>query len=298
MLFRSCVATDVAARGIDLPTLSLVIHVELPRDAETLQHRSGRTGRAGKKGTAVLLVPYPRRRRVESMLRGAKIAFDWIDAPTPEAIRAQDQDRLLATLRDRAELDEQDWELGAQLLVEKSAKEIAAMLVRAHRAAMPAPEELIDRGAAPERREGPRPGFEDTVWFRMPIGRRHNADARWILPLICRRGHITRGDVGAIRINAGETLFEVPAEVAPRFITAVRRSFNEDSDEASLPIEQVEGGSPRQAARDNRKRLGTRDNASGRRDHGGPGGHSPRPFKGKPGGQRFQNKRAKGGHHG
>ncbi|MGZ8311960.1 MAG: DEAD/DEAH box helicase, partial [Allosphingosinicella sp.] len=56
---RVLVATDVAARGIDLPNLSLVVHVELPRDAETLQHRSGRTGRAGKKGTAVLIVPYP-----------------------------------------------------------------------------------------------------------------------------------------------------------------------------------------------------------------------------------------------
>ena len=86
---RVCVATDVAARGIDLPTLSLVIHVELPRDAEALQHRSGRTGRAGKKGTAVLLVPYPRRRRVEMMLKGARINAEWIDAPTHEAIRAR-----------------------------------------------------------------------------------------------------------------------------------------------------------------------------------------------------------------
>ncbi|HMO68903.1 MAG TPA: DEAD/DEAH box helicase, partial [Novosphingobium sp.] len=50
---RVCVATDVAARGIDLPSLSLVVHVEIPRDAEVLQHRSGRTGRAGRKGTAV-----------------------------------------------------------------------------------------------------------------------------------------------------------------------------------------------------------------------------------------------------
>ena len=58
---RVCVATDVAARGIDLPNLSLVVHVELPRDAEGLQHRSGRTGRAGRKGTAVLIVPYQRR---------------------------------------------------------------------------------------------------------------------------------------------------------------------------------------------------------------------------------------------
>ena len=70
---RVCVATDVAARGIDLPSVSLVIHVELPRDAEALQHRSGRTGRAGRKGTAVLIVPFQRRKRVEAMLRGARI---------------------------------------------------------------------------------------------------------------------------------------------------------------------------------------------------------------------------------
>src|SRR3546814_7389596 len=79
---KVCVATDVAARGIDLPTLSLVVHVELPRDAETLQHRSGRTGRAGKKGTAVLIVPYQRRKRVDMMLRGAKIAVEWNKQPT------------------------------------------------------------------------------------------------------------------------------------------------------------------------------------------------------------------------
>ena len=95
---RVCVATDVAARGIDVASLTLVIHVEMPRDAEVLQHRSGRTGRAGKKGTAVLIVPYPRRKRVEMMLRGAKIAAEWIDVPTPEMIRAQDRERLIVTL--------------------------------------------------------------------------------------------------------------------------------------------------------------------------------------------------------
>ncbi|MEY4161127.1 MAG: hypothetical protein RLZZ136_1748, partial [Pseudomonadota bacterium] len=95
---KVCVATDVAARGIDLPSLSLVIHVEIPRDAETLQHRSGRTGRAGKKGTAILVVPYPRRRRVEGMLRGARITADWISPPSAEEIRRVDSERLLAKL--------------------------------------------------------------------------------------------------------------------------------------------------------------------------------------------------------
>ncbi|MET0587954.1 MAG: DEAD/DEAH box helicase, partial [Novosphingobium sp.] len=95
---KVCVATDVAARGIDLPSLSLVVHVEIPRDAETLQHRSGRTGRAGKKGTAILLVPYPRRRRVEGMLKGAKINAEWIAPPSAADIRKADSERLLAGL--------------------------------------------------------------------------------------------------------------------------------------------------------------------------------------------------------
>src|SRR3546814_9650656 len=67
----------------------------IPRDAEALQHRSGRTGRAGKKGTAVIIVPYPRRRRVDGMLRGARINAEWMDAPTAAAVRQRDQERLM-----------------------------------------------------------------------------------------------------------------------------------------------------------------------------------------------------------
>ena len=57
---RVCVATDVAARGIDLPNLDLVIHADLPTNPDTLLHRSGRTGRAGRKGVCVLIVPVRR----------------------------------------------------------------------------------------------------------------------------------------------------------------------------------------------------------------------------------------------
>ena len=222
---RVCVATDVAARGIDLPTLSLVIHVEIPRDAEALQHRSGRTGRAGKKGTAVILVPYPRRKRVESMLRGARINAEWISAPSREDIARNDRE-----------------------------EDIATALVRAHRARMPVAEELIDAASGPSQRsEGPRPGFENTVWFRMDIGRRHNADPRWLLPLLCRRGHITRTEIGAIRIAANESLFEVQAAAAARFAAAVRRTAVDGEDgEGGIRIEQVQGA-PREEARRNRR---------------------------------------------
>ncbi|MGE4410922.1 MAG: DEAD/DEAH box helicase [Sphingobium sp.] len=250
---RVCVATDVAARGIDLPTLSLVIHVEIPRDAETLQHRSGRTGRAGKKGTAILMVPYPRRKRVESMLRGAKIDAAWIDAPTPEDIRERDRERLLEALLQPVEYDEEDRALAQRLLAERSAEDIAAALVRSHRAAMPQPEELIANSPEAHRaaqRERHRPGFEDTLWFRMDIGRRHNADPRWILPLLCRRGHITKNEIGAIRIGGNETYFQVPRAIANKFSAALARTANSGAeDESGIRIEASEGG-PREEARE------------------------------------------------
>ena len=252
---RVCVATDVAARGIDLPSLSLVIHVEVPRDAETLQHRSGRTGRAGKKGTAVLIVPYPRRRRVEMMLKGARIEAEWMSAPTPEAIRAADHERLLSTLLAPVETDEEDRKLGARLLAEKSSEDIAAALVAVHRARLPQPEELIDAAAPPRgSKDGHRPGFEDIVWFKMDIGRRHNADPRWLLPLLCRRGHITRNEVGAIRIAANETRFQIPRALAARFAEAVRRSASGEG-EGEVTIIPAEGPPPPSARGDHGANL-------------------------------------------
>ncbi len=93
---RVCVATDVAARGIDLPDLALVIQADLPHDSEILTHRAGRTGRAGRKGTAVILVPHSRRRKAESLFAGAGIVPEWSAAPSADSIRALDQDRLSA----------------------------------------------------------------------------------------------------------------------------------------------------------------------------------------------------------
>lgn len=239
---RVCVATDVAARGIDIPTLSLVIHVEMPRDAETLQHRSGRTGRAGAKGTAILLVPYPRRRRVELLLRDARVSAEWRRAPTAEEIRAKDRARLLEELKAPVEIDEADRALVEELVTARTPEELAALLIGARRAKMPEPEEMVDGGAREDkpRTKEHREGFDDVVWFRMNIGRRHNADPRWILPLLCRRGHLTRNEVGAIRIQANETHFAIPRGSAGRFMAAVNRTAQEgDGDEAGVLFEAM-----------------------------------------------------------
>ncbi|MBS0475056.1 MAG: DbpA RNA binding domain-containing protein, partial [Proteobacteria bacterium] len=105
------------------------------------------------------------------------------------------------------------------------------------------PEDLLASDAPPP--QGPRPGFEGSVWFRINIGRRHNADPRWLLPLLCRRGHVSRSEIGAIRITANESLFEVPGAVADRFLAAVRRTAGEDDGVEIVAVE----GSPRADAR-------------------------------------------------
>jgi ATP-dependent RNA helicase DeaD len=237
---RVCVATDVAARGIDLPSVSLVIHVELPRDAEALQHRSGRTGRAGRKGIAVLIVPFRRRRNVEIMLRNARIDAEWIDPPAPEQIRAKDRERLLSSLSEPVEADEEDRLLAEQLMAQLSPEAIAAALVRSMRTDLPAPEDILAAGGRDDRREpGPRAGFEGSTWFRINAGRRHNADPRWLLPLICRYGHVGRNEIGAIRVAANDSYFEVTQRATAGFVKALRRATIAPEDEG-LVIEQAE----------------------------------------------------------
>ena len=270
---RVCVATDVAARGIDLPNLSLVVHVELPRDAEGLQHRSGRTGRAGRKGTAVLIVPYQRRKRVESMLRGAKIEAEWIKVPTAADIRAKDHDRLLETLLTPVEVEDEDRALGARLLETMSAEDIAAALVRVHRARMPQAADMLDDGSREQPRDNHRAGFDDSVWFTLNIGRKNNADPKWILPLLCRRGGVTKNDIGAIRIAANETHVGIAAAAVAKFAKAIAQPGNDEDND----VEIVQAsGPPREAAREN-KRMG-RDGGRPQRPQLGvnPRGDKPR----------------------
>ncbi|HYO82438.1 MAG TPA: DEAD/DEAH box helicase [Bryobacteraceae bacterium] len=149
---RVCVATDVAARGLDLPDLGLVIHADLPQNMETLVHRSGRTGRAGKKGLCVVLVPPQARRRAERLFAGAHIDAQWGPPPAADEIRARDQQKLVREISAMADgAADEDLATARLLLAERSPEDIAAVLVRMHRGLMPAPEEL--RPAQPHRAE-------------------------------------------------------------------------------------------------------------------------------------------------
>jgi ATP-dependent RNA helicase DeaD len=257
---RVLVATDVAARGLDLPDLALVIHADLPNDAETLLHRSGRTGRAGNKGLCTLIVPYNRRRKADALLAAAKLKVTWAPAPTAEEIRARDQERFLASSIFTDPATEEDVKLAQALQAGRTPDEIALALVRAQRAQLPAAEDLAeDTGPLPRREDRPRAPRDrnehrserkfvprdrddsasaarsddrrphpvrdhgrDMVWFRVDIGRERNADPRWLLPLLCRAGDVTKAEIGAIKIFDRDTRFQIAAEFADKFADAAR----------------------------------------------------------------------------
>jgi ATP-dependent RNA helicase DeaD len=239
------VATDVAARGIDLPNLDLVIHADLPNDPEVMQHRSGRTGRAGRKGVSILLVPPARRRRAEMLLKLAGIDAAWGMAPEADEIRKLDHERLLRDDLFAAETTPEDQALAQALLAERSAEQIAAALARLYRARLPSPEDIIDPGEdrvksraerAKERAErqggkgSARHGMADeSVWFSAAVGRSKNAEARWLLPMLCRRGSVKKDDIGTIRILENTTEFEISARVASRFAARIRRPDKGDN---------------------------------------------------------------------
>jgi ATP-dependent RNA helicase DeaD len=287
---RVCVATDVAARGIDLPSLDLVIHADLPNDAEVMQHRSGRTGRAGRKGVSILLVPPARRRRAELLLNVSGIDAIWGTVPQADEIRQLDHERMLKDALFAEETTSDDLILARALLAERSPEDIAAALARLYRARLPSPEDLLDPGQGSgrsredrgrekthttrgdDRPTGPRSKTgkssarhgmaEASVWFRAAIGRRKNAEARWLLPMICRRGGIDKHDIGAIRILDTTTEFEISERVAESFAVKIRRPDKEDN----IRIEPLGDASPSHAPSERRPHPPRRE--AGDTDHG------------------------------
>ncbi len=262
---RVCVATDVAARGIDLPTLGLVIHADLPNDSESLQHRSGRTGRAGRKGVSVMLIPPSRRRHAERLLGSAGIKAVWCGVPTAEVIRKLDHERLLESmLQSLSQVDadhDEDVAMAKELLAQRSSEDIAAALVRVYRSKLPAAEDVTDAGigySAPDAgyvrkqdrgQERPRDqrsqnftAPSSTVWFRLNLGRQDKADPKYLIPEICRQGDITKRHIGVIRIMDHETRFEVDSEAAAKFADLVGRT------KGKIRIERAEMPSDGQVA--------------------------------------------------
>lgn len=279
-----CVATDVAARGIDLPGLELVIHADLPTNPETLLHRSGRTGRAGAKGLSALIVTPADFKRAQRLLQGAKVEAEWGPAPSAEEVRARDDQRVMEHPTLTAEAGS-EVTTAAQLLERFGAEVVAQAFVRLWREGRPVPEELSDAPAPPGTPPPPRERapFGDAVWFTLSVGHTGRAEARWLLPKICEAGGITREAIGAIRVRQDETFVQIATAAAASFAEGV--TLDEGLTMRRLPgepmLDRPDGSrpaSPRPASR-GVKVPGDGDKPAGKRhkDASGPSPNRERP---------------------
>lgn len=294
---RVCIATDVAARGIDLPDLELVVHADIPKTPETLLHRSGRTGRAGRKGVSAVIVPHNARRRTERLLQSAKIDATWGKPPSVDDVLKRDNERILADPALSEPLEEDEKAFAAELLARHGAEQVAAALVRQYRAGHSAPEELLDAGPV-DGKPRPRDDFTDGVWFSLSVGRKQAAEPRWLLPMLCSAGDITKRDIGAIRIQQTETFVELASGSVERFLQSVGPGRTL---EKSITVTQLdgipEGISEPRGDKPYAKKKPYAGGKPGARGKGKPGaGKSRKPNfagkGGKPGGPgSFQNRR-------
>jgi ATP-dependent RNA helicase DeaD len=223
---KTLVSTDVAARGIDVPDIELVIHAAPPKSADAYVHRSGRTGRAGSSGRSVLLVPPRARRQVERLLGIARIKADWKPAPSADKVAKQLRKQFRQQVYERLAVEEgptqQQIDYAKGLLDGRDPAAVVALLLEM---AQPTPARAaMDVSEPPAHApQSARAADPDFVTFSINWGERGGAAANRVLGHVCRRGEIRGHMVGAIRIGPNEASFDVVAGVAERFEKRVRR---------------------------------------------------------------------------
>jgi ATP-dependent RNA helicase DeaD len=223
--FEFLVATDVAARGIDVHDLELVVNFDLPYDPEDYVHRIGRTGRAGKHGMAVTLVSGRDLRKIQFLERFARTKIRRGTLPTAGEIGEKRADALLAKVR--TVLDEGTWRGQAGLvdrLLEEGvdSTELAAALFQIltgpaaeaventapPKPALPSPTREAAVKSAPPKSRGGR------AWITLSLGRGELSGPRDVVDLFVDYAGLSAQDVGRIELGDGNSLVEVPAGFA------------------------------------------------------------------------------------
>jgi ATP-dependent RNA helicase DeaD len=222
-------ATDVAARGLDIKQLTHVVNFDVPSAPESYVHRIGRTGRAGAEGVAITLVEPRERPLLKNIERLTGRKIDVRALPTVADLRARRLERTQASLREALLLGDDD---GARAVVEALATEfelfeIATAAVRLIREAN---EPDLPRGAAederPAARSAPRPSAvpEELTRVYVSVGRAAGVRPGDLVGAITGEANVPGEAVGAIEVADRFSLVEVRESVADRVIEALREA--------------------------------------------------------------------------
>src|SRR5687767_3421513 len=242
------VATDVAARGLDVERISHVVNYDIPTDTESYVHRIGRTGRAGRKGDAISFITPRERYLLKAIEKATRTTLTEMPLPTVEDINATRLVRLddrITTALASSELDAFR-DVIAHYVREHNVPEadVAAALAIVLQGDEPMlldPEPVRpprrdrdDRGASRDRDDrggggrtfgggyrgsrserGPRGSSGPMATYRIAVGRRHKVEPRQIVGALANEGGLNRRDFGHIAIKPDFSLVELPADLPP-----------------------------------------------------------------------------------
>ncbi|QLD10759.1 DEAD/DEAH box helicase [Microbacterium oleivorans] len=274
------VATDVAARGLDVERISHVVNFDISTDTESYVHRIGRTGRAGRTGDAISFVTPRERGLVTAIERATRQPLTQMQLPSVDEVNvtrlSRFDDRITAALEE-TERVERFRDIIAHYVRHHDVPEVdvaAALAVVAQgetpllldpdpepRARAPREDrgargfDRDDRDGRPERR--PRPGNANMTTYRIAVGKRHRVEPRQIVGALANEGGLSRGDFGAIQIRPDFSLVELPSDMPQSTLDRLT-----DTRISGKAIEiRVDTGGPARRPRD-------RDDRGGRSDGG------------------------------
>ena len=242
------IATDVAARGLDVERISLVVNYDIPMDSESYVHRIGRTGRAGRAGRALLFVENRERRLLRNIERTMKLTIPEVELPNAELLgkrrlekfaakvqqqlESSDLDQyraLLSKIQPTAEGEEQDLETLAAALL-KMAQGERTLIVPPDAPMRPkrefrdrddrGPRDRNDRGPRGDREDRPRRERRDVgdmQLYRIEVGRDDGVEVRHIVGAIANEGDISSRYIGNIKLFASHSTIELGRGDGRRF---------------------------------------------------------------------------------
>ncbi|MFM9033103.1 MAG: DEAD/DEAH box helicase [Mycobacterium sp.] len=217
------VATDVAARGLDVERISHVVNFDIPHDPESYVHRIGRTGRAGRSGTALLFVTPRERHLLNSIERVTRQKLVEGQLPSVEDVNAQRVGKFRDSISDA--LNAPGFEMFRRLIEDYERDndvpmaDIAAALALQSRDGAeflmtePPPESRRERPERPARERAPRKVRDDLATYRIAVGKRHKVNPGAIVGAIANEGGLHRSDFGHITIKVDHSLVELPARL-------------------------------------------------------------------------------------
>ncbi|ECA3426480.1 DEAD/DEAH family ATP-dependent RNA helicase [Salmonella enterica] len=302
------IATDVAARGLDVERISLVVNYDIPMDSESYVHRIGRTGRAGRAGRALLFVENRERRLLRNIERTMKLTIPEVELPNAELLgkrrlekfaakvqqqlESSDLDQyraLLAKIQPSAEGEELDLETLAAALLKMAQGERPLILppdapMRPKREFRDrddrGPRDRNDRGPRGDREERPRRERRDVgdmQLYRIEVGRDDGVEVRHIVGAIANEGDISSRYIGNIKLFASHSTIELPkgmpGEVLQHFTRTriLNKPMNMQLLGDAVPHAGGErrGGGRRFSGERRESRGPRRDDSTGRRRFGG-----------------------------